>query len=167
MATMRESDLHRKPSVVDNKLLCPDHYRLVMKEERLSGASQPGQFVNLKINNREELLLRRPFSIARTQPEKSLFEIVYRVVGKGTEAMTGLQAGDTLDSTARASAGDSGLPMLADTEIFYWGPGVGLERADGDPAAKRSPYLRSIPGSCCLSLGHLMPYLGSFLIFSC
>ncbi len=94
---MRESDLHRKASVVANAALCPDHYLLVMREGGLASTSQPGQFINLRINNREELLLRRPFSIARVEPETSLVEIAYRVVGKGTAAMSRLKPDDTLD----------------------------------------------------------------------
>lgn len=94
---MKESDLHRSVSVVENRPLCADHYILVLRGDELARVSHPGQFVNLKINNREELLLRRPFSIARTHPEGALFEIVYRVVGKGTAAMAGLKSGDTLD----------------------------------------------------------------------
>jgi dihydroorotate dehydrogenase electron transfer subunit len=94
---MKESDLHRNACVIENRPLCADHYLLVMREDELARLSQPGQFVNLKINNREELLLRRPFSIARTHPEGSLFEIVYRVVGKGTAAMKDLKPGDILD----------------------------------------------------------------------
>ena len=94
---MKESDLHRNACVVENRPLCADHYLLIMRKDELARLSHPGQFVNLKINNREELLLRRPFSIARTHPEGSLFEIVYRVVGKGTAAMKDLKPGDILD----------------------------------------------------------------------
>ena len=94
---MEESNLHRKASVIENRQLCVDHYLLVLKDRALARTTLPGQFVNLKINHREELLLRRPFSIARTDPEQSSVEIVYRVIGKGTGAMKDLRPGDAVD----------------------------------------------------------------------
>ncbi len=121
---MKESDLHRNASVVENRPLCADHYLLVMREDELARVSHPGQFVNLKINNREELLLRRPFSIARTHPEGSLFEIVYRVVGKGTAAMKDLKPGDILDLMGPLGKGFH-LPE-AQKNCLLIGGGVGL-----------------------------------------
>lgn len=121
---MKESDLHRNVSVVENRPLCADHYLLVMREDELARVSHPGQFINLKINNREELLLRRPFSIARTHPEGSLFEIVYRVVGKGTAAMKDLKPGDILDLMGPLGKGFH-LPE-ARKNCLLIGGGVGL-----------------------------------------
>jgi dihydroorotate dehydrogenase electron transfer subunit len=94
---MEKTDLRKRAFVVSNNPVCADHYLLVLKEDKLPRETMPGQFVNLRINNREDLLLRRPFSVALVKPEQSLFEIVYRVVGKGTAAMTDLQPGDTVD----------------------------------------------------------------------
>ncbi len=90
-------DLHRTASVIQNRQLCIDHYLLVLKDAELAKAVLPGQFINLKIRNREDLLLRRPFSIARARPEKSSLEIVYQVVGKGTAAMRDLRPGESVD----------------------------------------------------------------------
>jgi dihydroorotate dehydrogenase electron transfer subunit len=121
---MKESDLHRNVSVVENRPLCADHYLLVMRGDELARVSYAGQFVNLRINNREELLLRRPFSIARTHPEGSLFEIVYRVVGKGTAAMKDLKPGDILDLMGPLGKGFH-LPE-ARKNCLLIGGGVGL-----------------------------------------
>jgi dihydroorotate dehydrogenase electron transfer subunit len=91
-------DLWHQVEVVENVLLCSDHYRLRMRDDgRISKTCRPGQFVNLSIPDREDLLLRRPFSIAMSKPDQSLFEVVYRVVGKGTAAMTGFKPGEIVD----------------------------------------------------------------------
>ncbi len=90
-------DLHRTASVIENSQLCINHYLLVLEDAELAKAVLPGQFINLKIRNREELLLRRPFSIARARPEQSSVEIVYQVVGKGTAAMRDLGPGERVD----------------------------------------------------------------------
>jgi dihydroorotate dehydrogenase electron transfer subunit len=85
-------------SVEENTQLCADYYQLVLQDDgRLSKATRPGQFVNIAIPQRPDLFLRRPFSVARTDMEKNLLYIVYRIVGKGTEAMVELQPGATMD----------------------------------------------------------------------
>lgn len=53
---------------------------------------KPGQFINIKI---EGLYLRRPISVCRYD-EKSL-TIIYKIVGEGTEKMSKMKSGDTLD----------------------------------------------------------------------
>jgi dihydroorotate dehydrogenase electron transfer subunit len=121
---MQESDLHRKASVISNAALCADHYLLAFREDRLANTSHPGQFINLRIDNREELLLRRPFSIARVEPQTSLVEVAYRVVGKGTAAMTSLKAGDTLDLIGPLGRGFR-LPDKRENCLLIGG-GVGL-----------------------------------------
>jgi dihydroorotate dehydrogenase electron transfer subunit len=94
---MKTIDLRHTATVVSNTPICADHYLLALEEEMLPKVTLPGQFVNIRIPNRADLLLRRPFSVARVKPEKSQFEIVYRVVGQGTAAMTDLQPGDGID----------------------------------------------------------------------
>ncbi len=94
---MEKLDLHRQALVVENTPICSDHYHLILRDDRVARVTKPGQFVNLRINRRDDLLLRRPFSVAMTRPEHSLFEIVYRVVGKGTSAMVDLRPGDVVD----------------------------------------------------------------------
>ena len=51
-----------------------------------------GQFVNIQI---EGAYLRRPISVCDV--EKDLLTIIYKVVGKGTEIMSALEIGATLD----------------------------------------------------------------------
>jgi dihydroorotate dehydrogenase electron transfer subunit len=121
---MEKTRYHHKTIVIQNRLLCTDHYLLILKDEGISKAVLPGQFINILINHREELLLRRPFSIARTNPEQSTVEVVYRIVGKGTAAMKGLSPGDTLDLLGPLGRGFTlpGQPM----ECLLIGGGVGI-----------------------------------------
>ena len=63
---------------------------------RLSGdtsaCAKPGQFINIKI---EGLFLRRPISVCEVKGDE--ITIIYKVVGKGTEAMRNMQIGTKLD----------------------------------------------------------------------
>ena len=63
---------------------------------RLEGADleeqKPGGFVNIRL---EGLFLRRPISVYDSAPGS--LTILYKVIGKGTEQMAGMKAGETLD----------------------------------------------------------------------
>jgi len=121
---MEKIDLRHSASVVSNIRICTDHYRLVLQEDSLPNVILPGQFVNIRIDNREDLILRRPFSVALVKPEKSLFEIVYRVVGKGTSAMTDLQPDDVVDLLGPLGKGFR-IPEKA-TNCLLLGGGCGI-----------------------------------------
>ena len=95
---MEERCYQQDVEVVKNVRISVDHYHLTLRDDgRFSGQATPGQFVNVSIPRREDLLLRRPFSIAIMRPEQSALEIVYHVVGKGTRAMADLSPGDRVD----------------------------------------------------------------------
>jgi dihydroorotate dehydrogenase electron transfer subunit len=94
---MRESNLHYKAGVIANLNICTGHYLLTLKEGALAREIVPGQFVNLRIDRRADLTLRRPFSVARVRPDLSELDIVYQVVGKGTRAMADLRPGQEVD----------------------------------------------------------------------
>lgn len=64
-----------------------DIYRMSLKAVEIAQECQPGQFVHLRVSQGMDPLLRRPFSIHRVNREKGEVEILYRVVGRGTEMM--------------------------------------------------------------------------------
>ena len=61
----------------------------------MSRSIRAGQFLNLRVEEACEPLLRRPFSAYRI--EKSSIEIVFNVVGRGTAALRRKKQGDVLD----------------------------------------------------------------------
>ena len=79
------------------------YYKMRFSCDGLSGAS-PGQFVMIKVNNSNDPFLRRPMSIYRIpyhppfkKGGRGEFEILYQVVGKGTNIMSELKKGDEID----------------------------------------------------------------------
>ena len=66
-------------------------YRMRLEGAELE-AQKPGGFVNIRLDG---LFLRRPISVFDSAPGS--LTILYKVVGKGTEQMSGLKAGETLD----------------------------------------------------------------------
>ena len=77
--------------IVENRPLTPNVYRMTIEGDT-QWITRPGQFVNIEI---EGLYLRRPISVC--DYSQSDITLIYKVVGRGTEAMSRMQAGQTLD----------------------------------------------------------------------
>lgn len=67
-----------------------DHYLMTIRID--SPGINPGQFVNIKIGEGTDPLLRRPFSIY--DREGDTLRIVIRVIGRGTELLSVMTPGD-------------------------------------------------------------------------
>ena len=78
-----------------------------------------GQFVNIKLDG---LYLRRPISVCDV--EGDLLTIIYKVVGKGTEVMSRMQAGESLDLLTGLGNGYDTAPS-GDRPLLLGG-GVGV-----------------------------------------
>ena len=77
--------------VVANEPLTPDVWRMVLAGDT-QWITRPGQFVNIEL---EGLYLRRPISISDWSEDT--ITIIYKVVGRGTELMSRMVAGQELD----------------------------------------------------------------------
>ena len=77
--------------IVSNKNLTGNTWEMVLRGDT-SAITAPGQFVNIRI---EGMYLRRPISVCNV--ENNLLTLIYKVVGKGTEAMSAMAAGTELN----------------------------------------------------------------------
>ncbi len=76
--------------IIENKPLTDTVYQMKLTGENTERIL-PGQFVNVKIDS---LFLRRPISVC--DADETTVTIIYKVVGKGTEALSSMKKG-TLD----------------------------------------------------------------------
>ncbi|MBR5717832.1 MAG: dihydroorotate dehydrogenase electron transfer subunit [Clostridia bacterium] len=76
--------------ITENTPLTPSVFR--MRLEGDTDELRPGQFVNIKL---EGLFLRRPISVC--DYEDGRLTVIYKVVGHGTELMSRMGVGETLD----------------------------------------------------------------------
>lgn len=89
---------HYTEKVLGNDLIASNTYFLrVTCDEEFIKWFRPGQFAHIEIPHAKEMLLRRPISINFVDILKKEVHFVYNAVGKGTNMMTLLQKGDTLD----------------------------------------------------------------------
>jgi dihydroorotate dehydrogenase electron transfer subunit len=84
-----------KAKLISNKRIKNDYWHAVLNAPLIAKSARPGQFVNVKASNDLEPFLRRPFSIHRAQGVK--IEILYEVVGPGTQILSQNKAGECLD----------------------------------------------------------------------
>ena len=74
-----------------------DIFKLTLSSSLVSRKAKPGNFVHIKVGSNDYPLLRRAFSIHTIEKDNESFQILFNVVGKGTEILSRKSAGDTLD----------------------------------------------------------------------
>ncbi|MBQ7699344.1 MAG: dihydroorotate dehydrogenase electron transfer subunit [Clostridia bacterium] len=77
-------------TVTENTKLTQNVYKMTLCGD-CSDITRPGQFVNIKLDG---LYLRRPISVC--DREGDALTLIYKVVGKGTEQMSGIKSGEKL-----------------------------------------------------------------------
>jgi dihydroorotate dehydrogenase electron transfer subunit len=68
---------------------------LAFRSPAVARSVKAGQFLNVRADGTTDPLLRRPFSVYRT--EGDVAELIFNVIGKGTALLAGKREGDTID----------------------------------------------------------------------
>lgn len=105
-------------SIVSNTPLTDSVYKMVLSGDT-SAITAPGQFVNIQLTGK---FLRRPISVC--DYDAQTLTVVYKVVGKGTEQMASMTAGETLDILTGLGNGYD-LAPAGDRPVLLGG-GVGV-----------------------------------------
>jgi len=90
--------LEQTVQIVSNERNTDSYFRLVLRAPQIAPLIQPGQFAHMRVLPLKDALLRRPFSIF--QVEGDTFSILYKTVGKGTDALARMGAGEELSVIA-------------------------------------------------------------------
>lgn len=83
--------------VIDNKPLKKDFFIIELESSGKLPEMKPGQFVQVRVDRSQETFLRRPFSIHDVDFIRNTFKLLVQVVGKGTESLSKLNKGDSLN----------------------------------------------------------------------
>ncbi len=122
-----------KSMVISNAEVSPGYFRMRLAAPQEFVQAKPGQFVMVRVRDAIDPLLRRPFGIfdlgifESEYPGAGLqiyFEILYRVVGKGTAMLSSLHHGDHLDILGPLGKGFTAAGT--ETEAVLLGGGVWL-----------------------------------------
>ena len=105
-------------TIVSNEALTDVVHKMVLSGDT-SAITAAGQFVNIQLTGK---FLRRPISVC--DYDESTLTIVYKVVGKGTEQMSAMTAGQKLDILTGLGNGYD-LTLSGDAPVLMGG-GVGV-----------------------------------------
>jgi len=143
----------------------PGFFRRVCRVPANSADPLPGQFVQLRLNERSDPLLPRPYGIVdfRRESDHAIFELYYGVVGAGTRILARFRSGETIpcigplgrgyafdpDRAAILVAGGGGVAPL---HLFY-----AAQRPKGGPSPVGSRHQPPPPRIHPLSLHDALP----------
>jgi len=110
--------------IVENKLLNSEFCVIEVESAVDLQDFKPGQFVQIKVDNSPETFLRRPISIHDVNVAENRFKMLIQTLGKGTETLYNLKAGNYLNIIAPLGNGFS-LPEREE-RIILVGGGTGI-----------------------------------------
>ncbi|HEY4644012.1 MAG TPA: dihydroorotate dehydrogenase electron transfer subunit, partial [Bacteroidota bacterium] len=95
--------------VLSNEKVASDIYVVRFHAPQIARTTNPGQFVNIKVDQSYSPFLRRPFSVYDVDGDD--VDIVFNVVGRGTAILSSKRPDELLDVI-----GPLGRPFLADDD---------------------------------------------------
>ena len=119
--------------VLSNIELSPMYFRMSLDCPQIASEACPGQFIMARVSRQLDPLLRRPFavhSIKNATPKEMkrdttpCLEILYKVVGKGTKAMSLMKEGGELDVIGPIGNGYRLDPSIQTAILIGGGIGV-------------------------------------------
>jgi dihydroorotate dehydrogenase electron transfer subunit len=90
----RDTIIVEQATVLSNTVYPAAQYVLRLRAPEIAALAGPGCFVHLRCS--DEMPMRRPMSIMHVDPESGCFDVLFKVVGSGTERLSRSNAGDAL-----------------------------------------------------------------------
>lgn len=105
--------------ILSNIEIAKDIWRMEIKTT-FAQKAKPGQFIEISVPG---FYLRRPISICEIKEKEDILVIIYKVLGQGTEKMTEMSSGDSLDVFGPLG---NGFPIEDIDKVLLVGGGVGV-----------------------------------------
>jgi dihydroorotate dehydrogenase electron transfer subunit len=111
-------------TVISKEKLSEKIFKLTLSSPHISRRVKPGNFVHIKVSPNYHPLLRRAFSVHHVDKQKRGFDILFKVVGKGTKILSEKSPGDILDLLGPVG-NDFSVPKKGETAMMVAG-GMGI-----------------------------------------
>lgn len=85
--------------ILENKSISKDFYVITVIAPKIVKAARPGQFLNYRVTNSNEPLLRRPFGIYSANEKTGEIKSLYNIKGKGTKILSQKKVGEQISIT--------------------------------------------------------------------
>ena len=116
------AEFQEKCAVTAIEQTATDVYRISLHAPLIAAAAKPGQFVMVRVADRYDPLLRRPFSIYHVSGNDTI-ELLFKKLGKGTDLLANAVAGDVLDLVGPLG---HGFNLSIDSPVCMIGGGMGI-----------------------------------------
>lgn len=83
--------------LIKKEKLLDDLYKFSVDAKEIVELANPGNFIEIRINENSDPFLRRPISIYNLDKKNGVLEFIFQVKGKGTELLAKKKEGDKID----------------------------------------------------------------------
>lgn len=112
-----------KAKLVKKVQLKDDIYQFGVSAKEIVENAKPGNFIEIRVSDSIEPLLRRPISIYNMKKEQGLLEFIFQVKGKGTKILATKQIGEEIEIMGPLGYGTFDVKDYAKVAII--GGGIG------------------------------------------
>lgn len=116
----------QKMQIMSQKEIANQVYELILSGDLVKMMWQAGQFVNVKVTDVYEPLLRRPISICNLNHDLNQLTLIYRAEGFGTRLLATKQKGDYVDILGPLGSGFDLSEVQPEETIVLVGGGIGV-----------------------------------------
>lgn len=86
-----------KTEIIDKQILKDDIIKLKINSKEIADIAKPGNFLEIRVSDNIEPLLRRPISIYSIDKENGTLEFIFQIKGKGTKILAQKNIGEKID----------------------------------------------------------------------
>lgn len=83
--------------LVQKKQLKDDIYQFSVQAKEITDQAKPGQFIEIRVSQGLEHILRRPISIYHMDKQQGILEFIFQVKGEGTKLLATRQVGEEIE----------------------------------------------------------------------
>lgn len=112
--------------VEENIKIAKDTYKMKIKGNFVKECRNPGQFINIRIGNGKEFMLRRPISISEIDRGENLVTIIFRINGEGTKFLADIEKGNDIDVIGPLGRGYDIFSLTKGQTALLVGGGIGV-----------------------------------------
>lgn len=113
-----------KSEILNIEKLKNDIIKITVKAPKIVENAKPGQFIEIRVADMIEPLLRRPISIYNLNKKEETLEFIFQVKGKGTKLLAQRKIGEKLDIVGPLGNGTFEIKNYENVAII--GGGIGI-----------------------------------------
>lgn len=94
---IRVMAINVKAELVEKQVIKDDIIKFGVKSKEIADSAKPGNFLEIRVSENIEPLLRRPISIYNIDKENGIVEFIFQIKGKGTKILSEKRIGEEID----------------------------------------------------------------------